>query len=420
MQKNSPFSPPDLTPLKPASEQGLSASLGIYAKTSAAPAPSVVIFDYVDQQTGEIKKYEVDRKTLTPRELKTNSETRAIRYALKAYVSQILPTSRTSKCLRWTIPHQSPKVCKCNDSQKSFFGGVQVCASVWRCPVCAARITERRKHETQQAIDLAHAKGLKTYLLTLTVPHGLGDDINPMLDRMMTAWRSITKNRAGRSAFESIGRVGFIRALEVTHGKNGFHPHFHILLFLDTLKTPLEVQQTLSPLWQKSCLSAGLPMPSVSHGCRVDNGEKASQYVAKGVWGLASELTKSPSKKSKSADGQTPLDLLTSAAFEGSIRDKKLWLVYAKAFHGRRQLYWSNGLREFLGMFKERTDEEIAAHDDEPSTVIQLLTFDQWQAIIKTHSETLVLDTSDFNPAALPAILESVEARYARMKASPS
>lgn len=395
------------------------APLGIYAKTASAFAPSPPIFEHVDRLTGEVKKFTIDQK-MTPHEVQTHHMKRAHRFALKAAVNDLLPRSRTSKCHRWLIPNKPLEIRKSDETGKAFFSGVQICASVWRCPVCAAKITERRRVEVRAALDSAHVKGLKTYLLTLTVPHGLGDDINSMLDKMMQSWRSMTSHRAGIKALEFIGRRGFIRALEVTHGKNGFHPHFHILLFLDTLKTPSEVQQTLSPVWQKSCLSVGLPMPSDSHGCRVDDGEKASQYVAKGVWGLDAELTKGHVKKSKSPDSRTPVDLLQAWAFGEDHQARKLWLVYAEAFHGRRQLYWSNGLRDLLELRKELTDEQIAAHADEPVSVLHTLTLDQWRAIIGTYSETLILDVSEFNPSALPEILASVEAKYARLKASPS
>lgn len=423
MQHKSVFSPSPSASSKSPSECGFqpvpSAPLGIYAKTDSKTAPSLPTFEHVDPLTGEVKKYTLDQK-LRPHEVQTHHMKRAHRFALKAAVNDLLPRSRTSKCHRWLIPNQPLEIRKSDETGKAFFSGVQICASVWRCPVCAAKITERRRVEVRTALDSAHAKGFKTYLLTLTVPHGLGDDINSMLDQMMKSWRKITTVRYGYEALNSVGRIGFIRALEVTHGKNGFHPHFHILLFLDTLKTPSEVQQTLSPVWQKACLSAGLPMPSDSHGCRVDDGEKASQYVAKGVWGLDAELTKGHVKKSKSPDSRTPVDLLQAWAFGEDHQARKLWLVYAEAFHGRRQLYWSNGLRDLLELRKELTDEEIASHADEPVSVLHTLTLDQWRAIIGTYSETLILDVSEFNPSALPEILASVVAKYARLKASPS
>ena len=38
-----------------------------------------------------------------------------------------------------------------------------------------------------------------------------------------------------------------------------------------------------------------------------------------------------------------------------------MFRTYAQTFKGRRQLYWSNGLRDSLALAEQATDEEIAA-----------------------------------------------------------
>ncbi|PRW75701.1 protein rep, partial [Pseudomonas fluorescens] len=69
-------------------------------------------------------------------------------------------------------------------------------------------------------------------MLTLTVPHGLGDDLSGLLEQIHKAWRSTSTSRAGKKLRKLLGVRGTIRALEVTPGSNGFHPHLHVLLFL--------------------------------------------------------------------------------------------------------------------------------------------------------------------------------------------
>ena len=57
-----------------------------------------------------------------------------------------------------------------------------------------------------------------------------------------------------------MGKIGHIKALEVTHGRNGWHPHYHILIFT---KQELPKDYDTAPLlelWQNSCRLAKLPI----------------------------------------------------------------------------------------------------------------------------------------------------------------
>ena len=406
--QNRPKNTPSLSQFKkagnPHSDAVSGARLGIYAKTEAAQPKNASLFWPVNHDTGETFPLTIQSDdTLTP--LRNSRSQRAYRYVLKTVVNELLPRYRVFKCHRWRLPDSPLQVLKAKESFRAYYVGLQICASVWHCPICASKISEHRRSELREAMDKAETLGLSAYLLTLTVPHGLGDDINRMLDQMMQAWRSFTTHRAGKSALASIGRRGFVRALEVTHGKNGFHPHFHVLMFLENPPSPEDSQKILSSIWQTACERVGLPRPSDEHGCRVDNGSKAASYVSKGSWGLDAEMTKGHLKRSKSKEGRTPTDFLGDFLL-GDEQAGKLFQVYAKAFHGRRQLYWSNGLRAILGMQKSITDEEAAEHQEHPSEVVLGdITMTQWKAILATGSEAHILDLAEENPAALPSVL---------------
>jgi hypothetical protein len=287
---------------------------------------------------------------------------------------------------------------------RAFYQGLQVCSSVWACPVCASKITERRKLELQGAVAVAKDKGLSVQLLTLTVPHGLGDDVNVILSKMTAAWSKLNQGRTGMAFRARLGLRGTVRALEVTHGANGFHPHFHALLFLDGALSPDQVNQIISPRWQSVAQRAGLPKPSDKHGCRVDDGQKAAAYIAKGSnWGLEAELTKGHLKRGKQGS-RTPMDLLR--AFElGDTHAGALFNVYAKAFHGRRQLVWSVGLKAMLAVV-DLTDEEIAeSPDEQPALRLSTLTDWQWKCIRSIRCESVVLDLAETSLEALQSFL---------------
>lgn len=371
--------------------EGAAAPLGIYAETEAAP-PNQPGFD---PETGEVYR---------PRSAQS---ARAERYALKSLVGRWMPRSRTAKCLRWRLPKRDLELMRSNEHAKAFYVGLQVCAMPWLCPVCAAKIAERRKAELQAAMATAKAMGWQVLLLTLTVPHGLGDNLEVMLDQMREAWRYCSTSRAGKAMRKALGIEGTVRALEVTYGANGFHPHFHVLLFLDKPNLPFLVQQEFAPLWQRACLKAGLQRPSDAHGCRVDDGSKAADYVAKGGldshWGMEDELTKGHSKKGRNGS-LTPFDFLRAYRETSDDKFRRLWMVYAEAFKGQRQLYWSNGLKAKLAVV-DLSDEEIAAQEDDAARVLATLTDEQWKAVLVTRSEAALLDVAENRPESIEPLL---------------
>ncbi len=368
---------------------GRAAPLGIYAETYSPSGTARLTAE------GELLGIAPDARSV-----------RAERFALKSAAVRLLDNGhRTSKCMRWRVPKQETQVLKGATTDRAFFSGLQVCAMPWTCPVCASKISERRRLEVAKAMKQSEALGLKVALITPTVPHGLGDDLAAMADAMQKAWSSLWQGKAGMQLRERLGLFGHIRALEVTHGANGFHPHFHALMFYHPEQTRFEEWgEIISLAWQRAAVRAGLPAPSLDHGCQVDDGTKAAQYVAKGVWGLESEVTKGHVKKGKRGS-RTPFDLLR----DYMRRDKQagaIWRVYAQAFEGRRQLYWSNGLKKLLAI-AELSDEEIAHKpDDEKALLLATISDQQWKLIYRRHMESAVLDLAEVSVDALRRFLE--------------
>ncbi|MFJ1298278.1 replication protein, partial [Acinetobacter baumannii] len=57
------------------------------------------------------------------------------------------------------------------------YTNLQYCGSVWVCPDCSYKISQERKKELAEAMKGCVDKGLHVAMLTLTVPHYLGDDL---------------------------------------------------------------------------------------------------------------------------------------------------------------------------------------------------------------------------------------------------
>lgn len=321
---------------------------------------------------------------------------RVIRFALQAVVRSVLPRSRTAKCLRIPTSLRDVQIWKSKEHNTTSYAGLQTCGSVWTCPVCSAKIAERRRGELLHAMDSHKAAGGFVSLLTLTTPHQRGDDLSLLLEQQGKALQGFLRDRKVKAVFSEMGWAGQIRALEVTHGRksdrnNGWHPHFHILQFhgvqgMDADRTDWTTRLYLR--WAAYCEKAGLGTPSYAHGIKLDDGTRAAQYVTK--WGLEDEMTKGHTKKAK-AGGETPFDLLR--AFLDDKEDGQaaaLFREFAECFRGKRQLSWSNGLKARFKM-EEKTDEQISQEHLENAFLLGEITIDQWRDVCKVNGRVIVL-----------------------------
>ena len=392
----------------------------------AGSQPSRTI-EKINPETGEVTEYEPSEngKLVRRYSITDHQNTRGERWAMKWAVDRLLKGSRQFKCHRWRIPGRDLEVKLSLEHLKSFYAGFECCGSVWGCPLCAPKITERRRVEVQAAIEEAKAKGWNVYLGTYTVRHGMGDDPKVIRKLMSKAWMKGSSTRAGSKMRKMIGLKGTIRVLETTYGENGWHPHYHVLLITDSNLSPEDVQALWYPVWLDGCRKVGLPEPSMAHGVQVDDGSRAAKYVTK--WGMDSELTKGHLKKGKRS--VNPWDLLRVHTFgldhqaialelrevmQGLGIDKEkagaLWLVFFRSFKGARQLYWSNGLRKLLGLQKEATDQELAEKEmDTVAAVLATLTDAQRFDLIRTKSLPKLLNLAEDAPGLIPEFLESIQ-----------
>jgi hypothetical protein len=294
------------------------------------------------------------------------------------------------------------------EHNRARYNNLRVCGRVWTCPFCAAKISERRAAELAGAMAVAKAKGLKVALLTCTVPHVVQDSLKPLLGRLLKAWRGLVDNRAGKLIRADLGLVGTIRNVEVTHGQNGWHPHFHCLVFYKNPVDLAEIEARWSAHWQHVCVKAGLRRPSDEHGLTLQNGDFAAAYVSK--WGLEHEMTKSMHKLGRKG-GRTPFDILRDYE-TGKTSDEKeqnaiLFREFVAAFHNVQQLSWSPGLKKLLAV-EDVTDEQLALQEDErPTRLVCELNMAEWKAV-RQHHRAALLHLAEKNPAAIPAFLDAL------------
>lgn len=343
---------------------------------------------------------------------------RARRYALQSVVRDILPNSRTAKCHRYKTPNKEIEVWRgvsAGVAGKAFYKGLMSCGRLWTCPVCAAKISERRRLELSEALDNAKDQGLSVYLLTQTIRHGIGDSLSGGLAGIAAAEKLLWSSRSGAAVRERLGVVGTIKTTEVTWGaSNGWHPHKHTLLILKAPVSPSAIQSELSPLWINACVKSGLPAPTRERGLTVQDGSFADKYVSK--WGLESEMTKGHSKIAK-VGGMTPFALVENVLETGDAQSWALFQEYDKALKGKRQLVWSKGLRAFLLQgVAEKSDEELANEEDPDVQAVfwASLSVQEWKAILHYKYRAVFLaKCEDCSPEIVQAWLNELTACFA-------
>jgi len=301
-----------------------------------------------------------------------------------------MSNERVCVCCRRIIPMQNfVKVLKSGD--RAHYGGLVTCASVWICPVCAAKISERKRADLVKGIAFWKDQGGEVLMLTQTVPHYLHEPLQVVLSGFMPARRLLRHRKPWKRISKRIGLAGTVRALEVTYGENGWHVHAHELLFRRP-GLPVDIEDLQSALlgeWQQACLDAGRPEPN-EHGIKVDDGSKAAKYASK--WGMEDEVTKAHLKKGKEGHW-SPWDFLRQVD-QGNMTGVSLFAEYARAFKGRHQLEWSNGLRQLLGLGAEASDEEIAAQQEEGAILLGLLTRENWRVVLHANKRGELLEVA--------------------------
>jgi hypothetical protein len=294
------------------------------------------------------------------------------------------------------------------------YGGLMTCGSVWHCPVCAARVAERRRELLTRALAVAGEMGGAPLLVSYTFSHRRTDTLSASLSGFLDAQRAMTGNRPYKRLTAAYGIVGTVKALEVTWGRaNGWHPHAHVIMFAPAEIDPAALEEELYRAWAPAAHRQGLTMTR-ERGVKVQSTfGKVAEYVAKWghaparrLWGAEDEMTKSHSKRAHRDDvagsGFSPFDLLRWLNDTGERQAAALFRDYAMTFKGRQQLTWSNGLAALLGVAAdaEKSDEEVSGEVREDAVLLATLTPVQWRAVRHTNQRGQLLEVARSGDAA--------------------
>lgn len=338
---------------------------------------------------------------------------RSERFRQLALLWEVSTLRRVRLCGKAALPEQIRTV-KLTHDGVAHYAGVQRCGSIWACPVCAAKIRAHRADELSEMAERHMANGGSIWMVTLTARHHWGIKLADMFRAMNGAWRNLVGTRLWtgdprRGAIgerQELGVIGYVRASEITLGRNGWHLHYHVLLFLEREPDAAVlggVMRRWNASWKRYLAKRGME-PVDGIGIQWDRCERvkdAAAYivkVAEATWSVGNEVARGDLKAGR-LGSLNPFDILTYFRMTGDADALDLWREYEAATKGHLQLVWSRGLRaRLLGEDREEalSDEEVAALEVGGEAVAQF-DDDAWRVVVMV-------------PGMYARVLETVEA----------
>lgn len=351
------------------------------------------------------------------------------RYELRSVLWDVSSITRVCGCGRWRHGGADAVAVRSREDGSTYYDGIQTCGSIWACPVCSAKIRQRRAKELEAGLLRHLDGGGGVAVQVLTLPHDAGDTLEATFDTVANGWRRVQSGRAWQRLKEELGIVGTFRATEVTHGPNGWHPHVHVLFFLSsppTAPTRARLESHVYAKWSGYVEGRGFRRPMQSW-CGVQPVRKVGEigdYLTKVVggegWDVSIEMTRHDLKAGRDDDTRrghrTPWQILEAFRQTGDEAELGLWLEYERVTKGRRAMSWSRGLKARLGV-AEKSDEDLAA-EEQGGVVVTWIASAEWAALTRVRGALCrVLETAETGDPA--EVLARVHAEIQRARGSP-
>ena len=344
----------------------------------------------------------VNTNNLTPPLFEDNVERaeygRLRRWMLQAIARDVLPSERVSQCMRLFKPGQAEvKILYSDKFERAHYGGLTVCGSIWVCPICASKVSQRRKKELKLAL-LRCGDSVSRVMGTFTFQHSIDDSLMYTRSVLSEAFTRVKMGEPWRRFCGKYQIVGNISALECTYGAAGWHPHKHVLFISSRVLNGSDVadmREWISDRFIRKLEEKGR-YASSEFGVDLRLSDDAgADYVDK--WGDGAELTMANIKRAARVNGETigfnPFELLELCG-SGDMVAIDLFREYSAAMKGSHQLTYSKGLRAFLEMSEDKTDVEVASEELEESVLLGALSWSQWVVILKADKRGELLEVA--------------------------
>ncbi len=271
------------------------------------------------------------------------------------------------------------------------------CGSLWLCPTCSRKIANQRANEIGDAAKTWSDSGGKKLFATFTLRHNAKMPLSLVWDALSGAWRSFLSGKGWLTLKRRYEIAGWVRAVEVTHGKNGWHVHAHTIFFLqpgnDINLTTLVTD--IFSRWREAVTRQGFTADRSAFDIRRTYSDSlVSRYLSDGSnKGLGQEIAQGAFKTSitpftilyRLADTQQTSCACQGPRIPGNRCDKCLWSEWEATATGRRQLSWSVGLRNLIIANSPVQKAACALSDSVPVIAVGV---GSWQKMIRRGTLT--------------------------------
>lgn len=124
------------------------------------------------------------------------------------------------------------------------------------CPNCKLLDISKFIHKFRNVYDQYYYLGYKAYMLTLTIPSVPGEQLRNTIDKLNKCFRKFTEkytydiNDVKSYKDRLIKFEGGIKVLEITYNDvNGFHPHFHCVVFTNNSIDEKLIEKHIKGKW---------------------------------------------------------------------------------------------------------------------------------------------------------------------------
>lgn len=360
---------------------------------------------------------------------------RTYSFAMKDTAGQLLPSERVAHCMCHRISTDKEISIKHNGIKgkdgRAKYHNLMRCGSIWNCYFCARKLLAERGAEVERGLKTwIDDMGGSVFMLTLTIPHYQGGDLKRQLKLQRQATKRLYNDRVMRKVWAKIGKVGQVKALEYTHGKNGHHNHTHTIIFSElspdefrdfvlpiskttknnhTLLSDKQVQKlkdkgleyrinyiTLEDFikfyWFKLCRDVGLGNTSLKHGANITDAQNVKTYLTK--LKTAQELTNASAKEGK--NGNRNQWQLLNDYMNGDDKAGQIFKIYADGYKGERQLFWSHGLKKLLKI-DEVEDKELLEDESPDDIEITEILGDVWHLVKRKKLQAHLLNLAEYD-----------------------
>ena len=269
--------------------------------------------------------------------------------------------------------------------------GVVTCGSPWSCLRCSYKIRAKRARHIAHAVGAHIAQGGGVLFGTFTMSHDRGEELDNLWTILSQGWAYMTSGRQWVDFRNDFGLVGWVKSVEVTHGANGWHPHIHVLFFVDRPMNDFDREHeyrafraSLRNRWIRWFHRKHNRNVSQEFGTRFDP-VKADESDIIGIYctKVGYELAMADSKLGRTEGQRHPFAIAHDAANYGDKADVILlreWIVGSKR---KKSIHWAGAqVKGYIAAEVDKTDAELAQEEQVGDESLLVVERDLWQRLI--------------------------------------